>query len=432
MKKIIIVFSLLILFTGIAFSREYDITLQKCIDLSVESNLPLKEAGKDVLFAEAQLKKATAGFYPGVSATTNVSTRNYVPQIDAIPGKTLEIMDKSQYELTFRVKYLLYDGGGISSLKSQQEAQLESAKIKEEKTKQDVIYKSSLLYFHTIKTEKILLVSQDSVKVSKDLVMIAEKRYGAGTVALADVLKAKSQLADAEVALVKAKNSFNISLATLNDYMGLPLNTSIKFRDTYNYVKPEIIPEECEKKSLENRLEIDVMKKSRESAYYAIEFAKSSWYPDLFFSVDYTALSNSFFTTNNTVVATLGAQFNIFDGFKTSADVESAEATYDKVGIQMEDLEKRIKLEVARSCIDLDSASEKYQKTEENLKASRESFRVAEISYREGITPYIDVNQAQLMLTTSEINQVQALFDFYVAKLELLRVMGLIGKEEIK
>ena len=125
-KYLFIIFFYTFLITSLAAQETpVKIDLKICIENSLATDLTLKEAIADVSAAEGQLRQARAGLFPSLSATASYSKRNEVPEIK-IPGILSEgLIDENQHDVTFTMKYLLYDGGGISSLSSQAEANLE-------------------------------------------------------------------------------------------------------------------------------------------------------------------------------------------------------------------------------------------------------------------------------------------------------------------
>jgi outer membrane protein TolC len=427
MKYLFIIFIYILLITSLA-GQETEVTvkidLKKCIENSLSTDLTLKEAHADVSVAKGQLRQARSGLFPSLSAAATYSKRNQVPEFTFPGGLSEGIIDENQHDVTFTMKYLLYDGGGVSSLSSQAEANLEGYEINEEKTKQDVIYKAAMSYFNALRWKNFVHVAEESVDLSKQQLELAKSRFDAGTAAKADVLKADAQLSESEIKLIDAKNYFNIALSSLNDTMGLSLTTPLELSENYVYSEWNITLEQCQNKAMKERLEIEIIEKTKTSLYYATEFAKSAWYPSIFLKLDYTPYGNSLITQNNTLVGTVGAQFNIFDGFKTGGNIDEAEAKYEKVTIREEDVKKKVTLDVQKSFLTFRSNSKKVLEVEKNLDASKESFRVAQISYREGISSFIDVNQAQLVLINAEVSKVQAIYDYYVAKLDLLRATG--------
>ncbi len=427
MKYFFILFIYILLITSLsAQEMAVKIDLKTCIENSLATDLTLKEAIADVSVAEGQLKQARSGLFPSLSATASYSKRNEVPEI-TIPGMLSEgLIDENQHDVTFTMKYLIYDGGGVSSLSSQAEANLEGYKINEEKTAEDVIYKSSISYFNALRWKYFVHVAEESVELSKEQLDIARSRFDAGTAAKADVLKAEAQLSESEIRLLEANNNFNIALSSLNDTMGIPLTTPLELKEDYVYKEWNVTLEECQREAMKERLEIRIIEKTKESLYYATEFARSAWYPSVFLKLDYTPYGNSLLSQNNTLVGTVGAQFNIFDGFKTGGNVDEADAKYEKVTIREADVKKKVTLDVQKSFLTFQSNSKKVLEVEKNLESSKESFRVAQISYREGISPFIDVNQAQLVLINAEVTRVQSIYDYYVAKLDLLRATGLL------
>jgi len=109
--------------------------IMKSIELALENDLLLKEAGKDVEIAEAKLRQIKSGLYPAFSAQTRFSRYNSTPSIELPGGFTKSLIDENQRDVTFTLQYLIYDGGGVYSLKSQGEANLEAYRINEEKVR---------------------------------------------------------------------------------------------------------------------------------------------------------------------------------------------------------------------------------------------------------------------------------------------------------
>ena len=59
-----------------------------------------------------------------------------------------------------------------------------------------------------------------------------------------------------------------------------------------------------------------------------------------------------------------------------------------------------------------------------NVQSSKENLKLAEISYREGDLPIIDLLDSQTRLILSQRDGVQARFEFYKTLFTLLRTIG--------
>lgn len=60
-------------------------------------------------------------------------------------------------------------------------------------------------------------------------------KYAAGTVAKSDVLRSQVELADAKQNLVNAENNYDLSISSLNNLIGLPIDTKINIQDELKY-----------------------------------------------------------------------------------------------------------------------------------------------------------------------------------------------------
>ena len=246
---VFILFSIMLLSSNLLAEESEDILeldIYECIKIALENSIDLREATMDVHIADAQLTEASSGLYPSFSLLSTYSRRHPASSVD-FPGGNIafDIIEKDQYDVTFSMEYLISDGGKISSLKSQAEANLDINELNRVRIEEEIILNTSLAYFQTLKADKLLEVAKQAVDLNQEQLDIAQSRFTAGTVAKADVLKAEAELADAQIKNIEAKNRYDLSVKLLNDALYIPLNSQIELSKDFSEIHWDITLEEC-------------------------------------------------------------------------------------------------------------------------------------------------------------------------------------------
>ncbi len=86
----------------------------------------------------------------------------------------------------------------------------------------------------------------------------------------------------------------------------------------------------------------------------------------------------------------------------------------------MRDLIERIELEVRSAAKEIQETEERILSQQKNIEKAREGLRIVELRYRHGVSPQIELLDAQVALTAARVNYFQAVYDhrLAVAKME--------------
>ena len=86
-------------------------------------------------------------------------------------------------------------------------------------------------YYSLIQARNKVDIAQQSVRDYEGHLTNVNQQYNVGIVAKSDVLASQTSLANAQTSLVEAQNAANLAEATLNNSIGLPVNTSVETAD---------------------------------------------------------------------------------------------------------------------------------------------------------------------------------------------------------
>ena len=115
---------------------------------------------------------------------------------------------------------------------------------------------------------------------------------------------------------------------------------------------------------------------------------------------------------------------SLFDGGRTAAAAAQLDAQADALGHRLEDLERRVRLEVTQRLLELATARQAAAVAGANLDSAHENVRVARDRYHEGVIPSSELLDAETALLRAGLDRTNALAQVRVALANLERAVG--------
>ncbi len=115
---------------------------------------------------------------------------------------------------------------------------------------------------------------------------------------------------------------------------------------------------------------------------------------------------------------------SLFDGGRTTAAAAQIDAQADALGHRLEDLERRVRLEVTQRLLELGTARQAAAVAINNLDSAKENVRVARDRYREGVIPSSELLDAETALLRAGLDRTNALVQVRLALANLERAVG--------
>ena len=104
----------------------------------------------------------------------------------------------------------------------------------------------------------------------------------------------------------------------------------------------------------------------------------------------------------------------------------SASAVHEQDRIALEQKELDIKSEVETAWSDIDTSRRSLRASEKALELAKGTLRLAEVGYREGVTPQLDLLDAQSSLTLAQLEYNRAQYNHLIAVVALKVTEGTI------
>jgi outer membrane protein TolC len=238
-----------------------------------------------------------------------------------------------------------------------------------------------------------------------------------------DVTKAKVDLTNSRLALIKGKNDVQVAKVTLNNILGLPVDSNIEPVDQLSYKKEELALEEAEKLALTNRPELASIRLKKESSRFQLEFSRRRFYPTLSANGSYLFQNSDFPLIQNWNV---GASLTLplFNGFQTIREVDQAGANMAIYSAQEEIQVQNILLDVRQAYLNRVAAGEQIATSELVVRQATENLDLAEGRYKAGVGTAIETTDAEVSLSNAKTSAVQALYNYNLAEAQLRKAIG--------
>jgi outer membrane protein len=413
------------------------LTLDKAVELAIQQQPTLREAQAqaDAAYGRVDLAKVARNPTVTLSASAGLSSNIGRTTLDPTTGMATTTNGgfftvAEQTGLAAQINWRIYDFGQTSINIRAAELNADAARVGIDTTRLDVRLNVATAYLTTVADQKLVKVAETTVKSEEGHLDQAKRFVLAQAKDPIEVVEAQARLANAKSALAQAQSNLAVALANLRAAIGW-IDPANSFVVEANWPEPpaqdpaqlgQLVGE-----AREHRPEITAFDKQVAAGQASLDAAhaerrpilagtaQTSWTPD---SQDWNP--------DPTWSAGLTLSWNLFDGFKSRADVKIAKANLANVQAQRDALLVSLTsaLDSARAQIVADRAN--VQASNEAVTSARAQLQLAEARYTQGLGSQIELTDAETAVTTAEGNLVSAEFQLGTAWEQLRRALGQI------
>lgn len=418
--------ALLIISTVSVFSQDKKVlSVDDCINIGLEKNKSIGISKSKIDLSYAKVKEVNTQLLPSLKFNANYTRLSEIDPF-IIMGMTVSPSVLNNYTTKLTLSQPLFTG---FRLKSNLEMMEYNALATEKDFKKDqvqLIYDIKNAYWNYYKAIEVKkIVAQNIEQISIHLNDI-ENLLKHGLTTNNEVLKVKVQLSNAELNSIDADNNIQMAMMSLNNLLGLPINTEIEPK-TIAEAKKTDIPDldKLVKKAIDNRSEIKGMEYRIKSTESAIKLAKSGWYPQISLMANYyySRPNSRIFPTKDEFKGTwdfgVNLSFDIWNWKMTSYQTEQSKVSLEQTKLSMGQIQDGIILEVNQSYLTAIKNLEKIKITEQTVSQATENMRVTYEKFKSGLVLNSDVIDAEVSLFQANINYTTSLVDYILSLTKL-------------
>jgi outer membrane protein len=406
--------------------KAYDkpLSLVEVTEAALCHNPQTREVYANAKVQAAQVGVARSLFFPSVtdtlSATENKNrTTNYSNATNRIVAS-----------------YLLYDFGSRDANFENANQLLKAASATQNAIVQTVLLASVNAFYQVHASRAILNASIETERLSQESFKSAEAKYIAGVATPADKLQAQTSFANATLTKLRNEGTLKVAYGNLANVMGAPANINFQIADSKLDDIPELIDQDIDALIEQARLQRpDLMASEAQlkASLAKIESVKADAKPkvriDASNQYDENLLGQ---TSQNTSQLGIFLSIPLFEGYKPTYLIRSAEATAELNASKRDQLKLQVSLDVWTAYQNLKTANESITASNVLLLSAEESSRVALGRYKEGVGNIIDTLNAQSALANAKQQKIQSVLNWNIARTTLAQSIGVLDNAMIQ
>jgi outer membrane protein TolC len=294
-----------------------------------------------------------------------------------------------------------------------------------------------------------VLIAQEQTKLLEQSIARSEQAlsdtrllYKQGLAADLDTLRAFVNVENLRPTLIKAQSLVDITKTVLKTKLSLRASDDFILTDSLMFDgNPPILNfETAYNEAIENRPEVSQLKLQIDVAEAQVDAEIANFLPTLDAQAQYQrlTLANNFqfdqynwgnnLSVGLQLTVPLSLPFITGTYTQTSAKVQQAKLEKKKSETLYENVRENIRAEVKNAVSTLEEATKRLQVQVTTVQSAERSYNITRLRRAQGIGSALELTDAELALTQSKGNYLQAVYDYLVAKINLEKSLGRTAK----
>lgn len=405
------------------------LTLEEAIRRSEDVAPSVVQARGSVRSAELSVRTQTWRYIPSITfpirADLNLSSGQ--SRLDPVTGEVISgNTTNPSYSIGAQANYTIFDGfGRTHDLRAAQarevaaDAQLISARFQNRLNVTNA-------FFNVLSNQELLRVNEAAVDRARQQLAIASARLQSGAGQRTDSLTALVQLGQARQQLLQAQAALATSEANLGRLTGVD-GRATAVEDPSFYVAPVLVDTAGLRTEAElSSPAVRAAMASLDAQKQALKSQKSTYWPtvNLQASNQWTANKQNDYTLEPRRSLSLGLSINPWTNLQRETQIENAAIQVDNAEAQLADQRRQISSSLTQFYASLANAREAIEVAQISVEAAQENLRVTEQRYRLGVATVLELTQVQEQVTSAQVQEVNARFDYLAAKAQIEALIG--------
>jgi len=414
LKRVVLLFAGCFLW-NISLGACAALSLDEAVAMALNQNPQIKIAVKGEEKAAANLDAAKGANGFSISASSKFSISD---------GADQNYTNGNSNGITASMP--LYTGGKNElNINSKKDA-ITTSELNTARTQEDIVLDTIKAYYDILEAKKTVDVDQQSVDNYQAHLTSVQQLYAAGSKARVEVLRSDVELSNARQTLIKAQNSYDIAVSTLKNIIKMDRDEPLSLTDDFSYRAFDKDMYSCLDYAMANRKDLQAAKLAVTVAERDIDIAAADKKPQVDVSIG-TSWDKQVLPSSNDYNYTAGvsASWNLFDSNVTNSNIKAAKVAVEEAKLELEKEQDDVDLAVRQAYLNMKEAEKRFTSTDRAVQQAQEDNYIANEKYKAGEGLMLDIIDAQLALSTAQLNYISAQYDYARYKATLENVMGL-------
>ena len=411
------------------------ISLEEALALSLQRNPDLINSQLTARSSEQDKRIAIAAVLPNLNFNASYGRVRQGAGTQVISGipfpRPTQIYPTYQGQAS--LSQLIFDGGAWWNNIDTADLTLQANRQLSAEQKLTTLYTTEQRFYELVRAQRQLSVFGEAARRSREQADQTQKLYEGGRSTQADVYAARANRDNDEVTRLGQERIVEIARESLSFYIGLdpsqPL-TVVEPSGLLDDPPPAPKVSEMVERALANRPSLKAAALNAEALRKQVAVRRGAYFPQVALSANYGRSTTSFddFTTpleqNSQLSGAVNLRWNLFNGLADNANVEKAMVQVLIAENNFASGRRAVASDVAQAVAQLSTARAQARIAAESEGNAQENLRLARTRQQVGVGTQLDVRDAELKLTQSQLARVGALVDGHQAQAALRRAVG--------
>lgn len=428
--RLLMAFALL----GFIAQAQQKLTLSEAVNYALENKAEAVKARLNVKNSEYQIQEVRANALPQISANGSL-TYNAILQETAMDfmGESMVIKMGKPWQSTAAVSLnqQLFNQAVFTGLKAAKTTR-EFYKINEQLTEEQVIEKVASSYYEVYKTKSQIKTIDQTVENTTRVRDVIQSLYDNGLAKKIDLDRTNVTLNNIKSSRQQLINALELQENALKYLIGMDINNPITLPDdTFEITQHALVDETT---NIENRTEIQLLEKQSELLVLNKKATEAQGYPSLSLNANYGYLGigdkfpwfqsypGAYWSDYSSIG--LNLSIPIFNGGSIRAKTKQAQIEIDKLEIDKRDTRLALDLDLRNAITQLNNSLITLNTQKENVNLAKEVLSNVENNYKFGLASLTDLLDAETSFADSQNSYTNALLDYKIAEVKLIKAKG--------
>ncbi len=379
------------------------VTMQDVIQMSLNNSYQLENRKHLIESSKFHRKSLHTLFFPSVSVGYNFG-------FNAPQNRPLYF--QNSVNLTGQVNLFRGMQDIYTYKKTHTAIQIEENAL--DSNKNDLVLSTKLAYIQILQNKESLKIAKESIKLLEIQLQVTTQFYLHGIGDKSAVLSIEVNLANAKIELARVQVALNYNLEILHKLSGgnfsLDSLEDIEIVDDINFDKAELLQDIYQKNPQFRELSLITQQN-----LYDMKIAHAQYYPQIDLSGQkywhFAESSNASIPIAQQTRVQLQASWNFTNNYAAFYQAQSKKANALALNAQYSDLRKDIETEISNLLSSLSVAKQQLSLAKIALTQAEENYRIISNRYQENIVNYIELLNAELLLTNARSSLVNAHYE---------------------
>ncbi|WP_229029128.1 MULTISPECIES: TolC family protein [unclassified Flavobacterium] len=434
-----LIFIIVLTFSNVQAQEIHSVSLSEALKLAKENNKKILRSQLETTLSGQNIKERKELRLPDIELNGVYSRITNITEFKGsgfLKDKEVTKAIPEIYEVNSTFKMPIYAGNKINNAIKIANQENEIAKIKSEKTENDIELEVVANYLAIYKMMELQKIFEENIKEEKSRLKEVQSLQKHGTVTKNEVLRAELQLSDRELNSLTNSKNIKIALHDLKTLIQLPENEEVAIDTTANMDKMSgLDPYDFYLQKAFQNEEMRIASQELNIKKTELKLVKGNYLPTVNFFGNYGFYYPNYkFFPPNPYLYTLGqigieAHFDLSALYKNKTKVEQATTQIEWQKMQTEIIKDEIQDKLFKEHTQYQEILEKFVVVDKALDLANENYRIVKLKYLNQLVLITEMVDADNALLQAKYNKISTRLDAILKHYELLHTAGIMPEE---